>query len=67
MLDTIEDKGMEAARSQNFQKLIVNISEESDTDNQVIFGTAMIAEELDREEYVVGRFYTRDHPSLTFK
>lgn len=66
MLDTIEDKGMEAARSQNFQRLIVETSEEAQTENQVIFGTAMIAEELDSEQYVVGRFYTLDHPSLDF-
>lgn len=67
MLDTIEDKGMEAARSQNFQRLIVKTSKESATLNQVIFGTAMIAEELDSARYVVGRFYTRDHRSLDFK
>lgn len=66
MLDTIEDKGMEAARSQNFQRLIVRTAEESLTDNQIIFGTAMIAEELDNDQYVVGRFYTRDHRSLDF-
>jgi len=64
MLDTIEDKGMEATRSQNFQKLIVAVVEKSPTDCQVIFGTAMISPDLDTEEYVVGRSYTRERRSL---
>lgn len=64
MLDTIEDKGMEAARSHNFQRLIVEVSHNSDVVNQVIFGTAMIADELDNDSYTVGRFYTRDSRSL---
>jgi len=66
MLDTIEDKGMEPARSQNFQRLIVEVVEQSPTQCQVIFGTAMIADELNTEQYTVGRFYTRDQPSLSF-
>jgi hypothetical protein len=67
MLDTIEDKGMEAARSQNFQTLILRTATESLTENQIIFGTAMIAAELYNDQYVVGRFYTRDRRSLDFK
>jgi hypothetical protein len=67
MLDTVEDKGMEAARSQNFQRLIVEVAEESETENQVIFATAMIAEELNNNSYAVGRFYTRDNRSLNFQ
>lgn len=66
ILDTIEDKGMEASRSQNFQRMIVELSEGSPSENQVIIGTAMIAEELNNENYVVGRFYTRDQRSLDF-
>lgn len=64
LLDTIEDKGMEQARSQNFQRLIVERSERSGVENQVIFSTSMIAEELDIPEYTVGRFYTRDERAL---
>lgn len=67
MLDTVEDKGMEAPRSHNFQRLIVEVSESSVTENQIIFGTAMIAEELNNEAYTVGRFYTRDNRSLDFQ
>jgi hypothetical protein len=66
MLDTIEDKGMEPARSQNFQRLIVEVVEKSPTQSQIIFGTAMIADDLNTDQYTVGRFYTRDEPSLTF-
>ncbi len=66
MLDTIEDKGMEPARSQNFQRLILKVSENSGVRNQVIFGTAMVAEELNIDQYTVGRFYTRDSRSLDF-
>lgn len=64
MLDTIEDKGMEAARSQNFQCLIVETSESSSSQNQIIFATAMIDESLNNDNYVVGRFYTRENRSL---
>ncbi|WP_036148142.1 ATP-binding protein [Lysobacter antibioticus] len=66
MLDTIEDKGMEAPRSQNFQRLVVEFSEAAPSQSQVILGTAMIAEELNNDAYVVGRFYTRDNRSLDF-
>ncbi|WP_371280126.1 hypothetical protein [Dokdonella sp.] len=67
MLDTIEDKGMEAARSQNFLRLILATSENGPAENQIIFGTAMIADELNNEKFVVGRFYTRDQRSLDFR
>ena len=64
LLDTIEDKGMEQLRSQNFQRLIVRRSEGADVENQVIFSTSMIADELDVPRYTVGRFYTREHRAL---
>lgn len=64
MLDTIEDKGMEATRSQNFQLLVAEIVGTLQAENQVIIGTAMIAGELNVPAYTVGRFYTRDDRSL---
>jgi hypothetical protein len=64
MLDTIEDKGMEAARSQNFQVLCAELVDNIGVESQVIFGTAMIAPELDNDNFTVGRFYTRESPSL---
>lgn len=64
ILDTIEDKGMEPERSQNFQRLLVDRSASIDADHQLIFATAMINPELDTEEYVVGRSSTHQHRTL---
>lgn len=64
ILDTIEDKGMEPARSQNFQREIARLVEGAAVRSQVIYATAMVAEELDMAGYTVGRFYTRDNPTL---
>lgn len=66
LIDTIEDKGMEQERSQNFQKLIVSRSEKSAVEHQIIFATAMIAPELNSEAYTVGRHSTLDNPTLDF-
>ena len=66
LIDTIEDKGMEQERSQNFQKLIVSSSEKAEVEHQIIFATAMIAPELNNEAYTVGRNSTRDDPTLDF-
>lgn len=67
IIDTIEDKGMEVTRSHNFQHLIANISAESDVQHQIIFATAMISPELDDESYTVGKFSTREDPTLNLK
>lgn len=64
MLDTIEDKGMEPERSHNFQNQILRKSQEAVAEHQVIYATAMISPHLDDEEFVVGRFSTRDQPTL---
>ena len=64
MIDTIEDKGMEPERSHNFQNQILRKSEESKVEHQIIFATAMISPDLDDERFLVGRFYTRDEPTL---
>ncbi len=66
IFDNIEDKGMEIERSHNFQKKIVELSETNEVDHQIIFATSMIAEELDKDKYTVGRFYTNDNKSLKF-
>jgi len=67
MIDTIEDKGMEPERSHNFQNQILRKSKESKVEHQVIFATAMISPDLDDEEFLIGRFYTRDQPTLEIK
>jgi len=65
MIDTLENMGVEAIRSRNFQRQILRVSRESEIEHQIIFATAMIDTELDSELYVVGRKYTRDEPSLS--
>ncbi len=64
MIDSLENMGVEAIRSANFQRQILRVSQESKVEHQIIFATAMIAPELDKPEFHVGRSYTRDEPSL---
>ncbi|MEH2612899.1 AAA family ATPase [Bradyrhizobium sp. AZCC 1693] len=64
MIDTIEDKGMEPERSHNFQNQILRKSREAKVEHQIIFATAMISPDLDDEEFLIGRFSTRDEPTL---
>jgi hypothetical protein len=66
ILDTVEDKGMEIERSHNFQNLIATLSQQADVRHQIIMGTAMIAPDLDDENYTVGKYSTRDDPTLNF-
>ena len=67
MIDTIEDKGMEVERSHNFQNQILRKSREAKATHQVIFATAMISPDLDEPEYTVGRFSTRDDPTIAIR
>jgi hypothetical protein len=67
ILDTLEDKGMEPERSQNFQKLLVDRSKDVAGDHQLIFATAMIAPELAHSEYVIGEFSTHDERTLAIR
>ncbi len=64
LLDNIEDKGMTPARSQNFQRLILRLSEATDVEHQVIFTTSMPDPLLDLPQYTVGPKYTETHKSL---
>lgn len=64
IIDTIEDKGMEPLRSHNFQRLILQVSDQLRAEHQVIFATAMIAPDLDNERFTIGKFSTRDSPTL---
>ena len=66
LFDNIEDKGMVAERSWNFQRLIIQETAKSKSNHQIIFTTSKIAQELAESGYVVGRKYTRKHPSLEF-
>lgn len=63
--DNMEDKGLEEERSRNFQKILVKrLTDFGNPNYQVIFATSMIAPELDKAEYTVGEFYTKDNKSL---
>lgn len=66
MIDTVEDKGMEPDRSRNLQMLLAEQSRRTPTSHQLIIATAMIAPELDEEQFTIGSFSTRDEPTLRF-
>lgn len=70
LCDNIEDKGMEEARSKNFQKNIEKLATSEIFKNkqfQIIMTTSMIAEELNIKKYTIGEFYTESKKSLSFK
>jgi len=62
--DNIEDKGMQEARSQNFQRAIVEMARRFQVEHQIIFTTSMIDPKLDNSPLCVGPFYTDKHKSL---
>ena len=63
--DNMEDKGMEEERSQNFQKLLVDICSKIPKESyQMIFTTSMIAPELNTNDYCIGDAYTSENKSL---
>lgn len=64
MIDTTEDKGMEPERSHNFQNQILRVSREAKVEHQIIYATAMISPDLDDEEFLIGKFSTRDDATL---
>lgn len=67
LLDNIEDKGMTAPRSQNFQRQIVAMCDVLEKDYQLIFTTSMIDPDLDKSEYVVGPHYKKGEHTLMFR
>lgn len=65
--DNMEDKGMEKERTQNFQEIITNISEDylkEEKSHQIIFTTSMISEKLNNSSYCVGDFYDTNNKTL---
>ncbi|MDR9759423.1 hypothetical protein RJJ37_07220 [Rhizobium redzepovicii] len=64
LLDNIEDKGMTPARSHNFQRLIVDWSEDMDVEHQIIFTTSMPDDTLENSKYTVGLMYSETQMSL---
>jgi DNA repair exonuclease SbcCD ATPase subunit len=64
LMDNMEDKGMTAERSQNFQRVLVERCDELEEDYQIIFTTSMIDKELNKSDYVVGPFYKKGEHTL---
>ena len=64
MIDTHENMGVEAIRSQNFQLQMLRISQESKVEHQIIYATAMIAPELEDDAYTVGPFSRGDEKTV---
>ncbi len=64
LCDNMEDKGMEEARSQNFQRAIVKIASKYSVPFQLIFTTSMIDPSLDNTDYCVGQKYSEENKSL---
>jgi len=64
LFDNIEDKGMEMARSHNFQEIIVRMSEAATLSHQIIVTTSMPNPSLNQEALVVGPHYTHDVRTL---
>ncbi len=67
ILDGIEDGGMEVDRSYNFQKIIANHSDGSDTVHQIIMTTMSVCPDLDNDKYIVGQKFTHDEKSINIK
>ena len=66
MMDSIEDKGMEQVRSHHYQRLLFDRSNKTSTRHQLIFGTSMLAPELDSHDITVGKFSTEGDKTLDF-
>ena len=66
LIDNVEDKGMEPARSHNFQSLVVSVSEVGNVEHQVIMTTSMLNPDLDSETWVIGPRYTHEFRTLQF-
>ena len=67
VIDVLENMGVEATRSHNFQMQILSVSRSLPAQHQIIYGTAMIAPDLDDPEFTVGKFSTRDEPTLAIQ
>lgn len=65
MIDITEDKGIEQARSHNFQKQVIEISDQAPVEHQIIIATAMPWPEI-RPQLFVGRHSTRQQGTLAF-
>ncbi|TKB52018.1 AAA family ATPase [Ferrimonas aestuarii] len=67
MFDNIEDKGMREERSQNFQKIIVELCNDIKDDFQIIMTTSMVDKTLNNDQYGVGQYYQKGTHTLNFQ
>lgn len=65
MIDITEDKGIEQARSHNFQKQVIKISDQAPVEHQIVLATAMPWPAI-RPKLFVGRHSTRQQGTLRF-
>lgn len=65
--DNIEDKGMKPERSQNFQRMVVKLSNAAKVQHQIIFTTSMVAPELDTPELCIGPNYINNVKTLSLE
>ena len=65
MIDITEDKGIEQARSHNFQRQVIEISDQAQVEHQIILATAMPWPGI-RPELFIGRHSTRQQGTLAF-
>lgn len=64
LLDNIEDKGMEVARSHLFQEIIVKRATELKLPYQIIFTTSMMNPALELDAYTIGPTYSKEQRTL---
>lgn len=65
--DNIEDKGMEEERSQNLQRIVVELSRRANVKHQIIMATSMVDPSLDTEQLCIGPVYTLQNKTLQVK
>ena len=67
LMDNVEDKGMEPARSHKFQENVVLEARTAECPHQIIFTTSMLNPKLDTEDLVVGPAYTKERRTLELR
>ena len=65
-LDGIEDKGMEEDRIHHFQNLMVDRSNSSEVQHQIIFTAQTLASDIVDQGLVAGKRYTHNEKTLIF-
>jgi len=65
LCDNMEDKGIEPKRAHNFQEIIIKEALKYNKDSyQLIYTTSYLPSDLNKEEFIVGDYYTKSNPSL---